>query len=230
MYWVLIFIIIVAFFVWASADIGSKVYLKTLCRLHTDKPYIALTFDDGPDAVMTPRILDVLNRYDIKATFFLVGEKVRMYPNIVQHIVNDGHIIGNHTYTHSIMFPLSSKQSVRKEIEDTQQVVKDVVGIQMLLFRPPFGVTNPIIGDVVRYCGLQAIGWSIRSFDTFEKQDRNNICKRVKRKLHNGAVILLHDRCKDADVLLEYILREVKACNMQVVMLDKLFGIEKYES
>ena len=70
----------------------------------------------------------------------------------------------------------------------------------------------------------------MRSFDTFERRERADVCKRIKRKLHNGAVILLHDRCKDADVLLEHILEEIKACHRQVVMLDKLFEIEKYEN
>ena len=231
MYWVSIAIIIViAFLVWASADIGSGVYLKTLCRRETDEPFVALTFDDGPDAVMTPRVLDTLNRYGVKATFFLVGEKVRKHPDIVRRIVGDGHIIGNHTYTHSAKFPLSSSQSVQKELADTQQIVEDIVGVKMRLFRPPFGVTNPIIGDVVRYFGMQSIGWSVRSFDTIEKRTREDVCRRIKRKLHNGAVILLHDRCKNADILLEYLLEEISACNMQVVMLDKLLEIEKYEN
>ncbi len=231
MYWVLTVIaIIIAFFVWASADIGSGVYLKTLCRKHTDKPFVALTFDDGPDAVMTPRVLDTLNRYGVKATFFLVGEKVRKYPDLVRRMVNEGHIIGNHTYTHSVMFPLSSRQSVQKEIAETQRAVEDIAGIKMRLFRPPFGVTNPVIGAAVRDCGLQAIGWSVRSLDTFERRGRMDVCNRIKRKLHNGAVILLHDRCKDADVLLAHVLDEIKACNRQVVMLDKLFEIAKYEN
>lgn len=230
MYWALIIILGLAFFVWASADVGSGIYLKTLCRKHTDKPYIALTFDDGPDAVMTPRVLDVLNRYGIKATFFVVGEKVRRHPDIIHRIVDDGHTIGNHTYTHSVTFPLSCSQQVRKEIDDAQQAVEDVVGIRMRLFRPPFGVTNPIIGDVVRYRGLQAIGWEIRSLDTLEGTDRNEVCKRIKRKLRNGSVILLHDRCKDSDILLEYVINEIQACNMRIVMLDKLFEIQKYEN
>ncbi len=231
MYWVLTVIaIITVFFVWASADIGSGVYLKTLCRKHTDKPFVALTFDDGPDAVMTPRVLDTLNRYGVKATFFLVGEQARKYPDLVRRMVNEGHIIGNHTYTHSVMFPLSSRQSVQKEIADTQRVVEDIAGIKMRLFRPPFGVTNPVIGAAVRDCGLQTIGWSVRSLDTFERRGRMAVCNRIKRKLHPGAVILLHDRCKEADVLLAQVLDEIKACNRQVVMLDKLFEIAKYEN
>ena len=205
-------------------------YLKTLCRRETDEPFVALTFDDGPDAVMTPRVLDTLNRYGVKATFFLIGEKVRKHPDIVRRIVGDGHIIGNHTYTHSAKFPLSGSQSVQKELADTQRIVEDIVGVKMRLFRPPFGVTNPIIGNAVRYSGLQSVGWSVRSFDTVEKRDRADVCRRIRRRLHNGAVILLHDRCKDADILLEYLLEEIRACNMQVVMLDKLLEVEKYEN
>ena len=230
MYWILIFIIVAAFLVWASADVGSGVYIKTLCRIRTDKPHIALTFDDGPDAVMTPRVLDILDRYGVKATFFLVGEKVRMNPDIVRRMVDAGHIIGNHTYTHSVLFPLSDRRSVQKEIEDTQQVVNDIAGIRMHLFRPPFGVTNPIIGDVVRNCGLQTVGWSVRSLDTFGCRSREAVLGRIKHKLHKGAIVLLHDRCNDADVLLERLLQELAKCNMRVVALDELFGIKRYES
>lgn len=231
MYWVLIVIAVIVFFlVWASADIGSGVYLKTLCRKQTERPVVALTFDDGPDAIMTPRVLDVLNRHGVKAAFFLVGEKARKYPDLVRRIVDDGHIIGNHTYTHSAIFPLSGRQSVQKDIADTQQAVESITGIKMRLFRPPFGVTNPVIGDAVRYFGMQTIGWSVRSLDTMEKRDRIDVCNRIKRKLHNGAVILLHDRCKDADILLEHLLEEIRTCNMQVVILDKLFEIDGYEN
>ena len=116
------------------------------------------------------------------------------------------------------------------EIEKTKRAVEDVAGVRMRLFRPPFGVTNPIIGRVIRSLGLQTVGWNVRSFDTFEKKDRDAVCKHIKRKLCNGSVILLHDRCKDADILLEYVLKEIKACNMQVVMLDRLFEIKAYEN
>lgn len=216
------------FFVWASANVGSGVYLKTRCRGRTDKAYVALTFDDGPDAYMTPKVLDVLDRHGVKATFFVVGEKVRKFPDIVRRIVDEGHIVGNHTYSHSAVFTISGRRMVQKEIEDTQRAVDSIAGVQMLMFRPPFGVTNPIIGAAVRYCGLTGIGWSLRSFDTL-KVDRSVVCRRIKRKLHNGAVILLHDRCDNADILLESVLKEIETRNLQVAGLDKIFDIKKHE-
>lgn len=230
MYWVLIVIGVLAFFVWASADVGSGVYLKTQCRRRTDAPYVALTFDDGPDEAMTPRVLELLKQHGVKATFFLIGERVRRHPEIVRRIVDEGHLIGNHTYTHSALFPLSGGRSVRREIEETQRAVEEAVGIRMRLFRPPFGVTNPILGRVVRSCGLQAVGWSIRSFDTVGRIARKRVCDRIGKALHRGAVILLHDRCREADLLLEGVLKEIAACGLQAVRLDKLFEMKEYEN
>ena len=100
MYWIVAIIIIgavSAFLVWASADVASNVYRNTLCRGRNDERVVALTFDDGPDEQMTPRVLDVLNERNIKATFFLVGEKVERHPELVRRMVAEGHIVANHT-------------------------------------------------------------------------------------------------------------------------------------
>ena len=229
MYWAVIVIFILAILVWASADVGSGVYLKTLCCRHTDKPVVALTFDDGPDEKMTPRVLDVLGRYGIKATFFLTGRQVEKHPEIAKRIVEEGHMVGNHTYSHSPMFALWNRRRVMQDVYCARQIIEDAVGLRPRLFRPPFGVTNPIIGRVIRDAGMQGIGWSIRSYDTVEQMDRDSICRRVGRKLCNGGVILLHDRCKDADIVLESVVAAIKASGRETVTIDKLFEIEGYE-
>lgn len=221
----MIVITVALFMVWASADVGSGVYLHTVCRKQTDRPYVALTFDDGPDETMTPRVLDILGRHGIKATFFVVGEKVRRYPDLVRRMVDEGHTVGNHTLSHSPMFPLWGRERVTREIEQTQRTVKETAGVRMRFFRPPFGITNPVIGRAVRQSGLQAIGWSIRSFDTVACQERSEVCRRITKRLHNGAVILLHDRCEGGDVLLEELLEVLADKEMEVVGLEKMFGI-----
>ena len=232
MYWVIAILLFVLtlFLVWASADVGSNIYLKAVCKGSDKKKVIALTFDDGPDELMTPKVLDVLKRYDIKATFFLIGTKVDKNPDIVKRIVEEGHIVANHTYTHSGLFPLSGKQKVKQELQKCNESIKNAIGVYPLLFRPPFGVTNPIIGKAVNVVGLRTIGWSIRSLDTINSKTRAEICRAVESKLHPGAIILLHDRCTKSDELLESIIQAALKNNYNFISLDNMLKIDVYEN
>ena len=215
-------IILLAFLVWASADIGSGIYLKSFCHKPISEKIVALTFDDGPDEVMTPKVLAVLKQYDIKATFFMVGSKVAQRPHIVREMIAEGHNIGNHTYSHKGMFPLSGAEEVEMELRKCNDAIAEISGEQPKLFRPPFGVTNPIIGRVVRELGLNSIGWSIRSLDTVSKRSREDVYTKVIRQLHPGAVILLHDRCKDADILLQMLIPKIIEKGYRFTTIDNL--------
>lgn len=231
MYWVIIILVfaLILFLVWASADVGSNIYLKALCKGDGAQRVVSLTFDDGPDEQMTPLVLDVLKQYNIKATFFLVGSKVDNNPDIVRRIVAEGHIVANHTYSHSGLFPLSSKREVKQELERCNTAIKRSTGLSPKLFRPPFGVTNPIIGAVIKSLNLKTIGWSIRSLDTMADKSRSIICQRVKERLHPGAIILLHDRCDKADELLKEIIQTTLKNNYNFISVDKMLKINPYE-
>lgn len=232
MCWVIIILAIALtlFLVWASADVGSNVYLKSVCKGAVKDKVVTLTFDDGPDELMTPKVLDVLKRYDIKAVFFLIGEKVDKNPGIVRRIVEEGHIVANHTYSHSGLFPLSGKGKVMQELQKCGESIKNAIGRHPLLFRPPFGVTNPIIGRAVNAQGLKTIGWSIRSLDTVDGKTRAEILRKVEAKLHPGAIILLHDRCAKSDELLESIIESALNRNYSFIPLDKMLKIDVYEN
>lgn len=217
------------FLVYASASISSGVYVKALCHGKTDQPVVALTFDDGPDENMTPKVLEVLRRHGVRATFFLVGEKAARNPETVRQILNEGHLIGNHTWSHSPFFPTWSFTKVEKELAGTEKVVEEITGKRMKLFRPPFGVTNPVIGRAVRHKEYVAVGWSVRSLDTDLKCSREAVCRRVMDRMHNGAVVLLHDRLPEADRLLEMILQNLEKSGMRVVGTDELLEFHAYE-
>ena len=220
---------VLAFFVWASADIGSGVYVRCLCSGPEDRKCISLTFDDGPDEMMTPKILDVLNKYNLKATFFVIGEKAEGNPEIVRRMVNEGHIVGGHSLRHSDNFPLQSSQTIYNELCECEEIVYGITGKRILLFRPPFGVTNPFISKAVREKKCKCVGWSIRSFDTNENEDIESIFKRIARKLHNGGIILLHDRCDKADELLEMVISDLLNKNYDIINLDEMLDINPYQ-
>ena len=231
MYWIIfIAIACLLFLIWASADIASGIYLKAICKGNTTDKIVSLTFDDGPDSDMTPRVLDVLKQNDITATFFLIGNRVKTNPEIVSRMYKEGHLVANHTYSHLSTFPLSSSSRVKQEIENTNEAIYSVVGKVPHLFRPPFGVTNPIIGKVVKQKSLTTIGWSIRSLDTISKRSRNEVCEKVVGALHPGAIILLHDVCQDTDILLKQLIPMILEQGYRIVPLNKLLSIDCYEN
>ena len=220
---------VLAFFIWASADIDSGVYVNCFCKGSGDRRCVSLTFDDGPDENMTPKVLDVLKKYNIKATFFLIGKKAEKNPAIVKRIVNEGHIIGGHSWSHSCDFPLQSPETIYNELYRCEELLYDLTGKRILLFRPPFGVTNPLVAEAVNVKKCNCVGWSIRSFDTNDCEDRVSVCKRITRKLHNGGIILLHDRCDNADQLLEMLISDLLCKDYDIINLDEMLYINPYQ-
>ncbi len=188
---------------------------------------IAITFDDAPLEPQTNQVLDLLKQYNIKALFFLIGKQIKGNETIVQRIVNEGHIIGNHSFSHVNSFPIFS---VEKMIEDTQQCdaeIERVTGKRVRLFRPPFGVTNPRIAATVKQQNYISIGWSLRSYDT-SITDRTKLMQRCLVSLRGGDIVLFHDWGKHTlDILPEWI-AEVNKRGFEIVRADELLGIEAY--
>lgn len=230
MAWVIVILLlgVLAALVWASADIGSGVYLKALCRAESADKVVALTFDDGPDADSTPRVLDLLKRYDVRATFFVVGEQARQNPELIHRMVAEGHTVAGHSYYHLPQSTLWSSQHYTEELFRCNDVVARLTGLRMRLYRPPFGVTNPPIARAVKNLGLIPVGWSVRSLDTMTK-DTDRVVDRVMRGLRGGDVILLHDRLENSEELLEKLLTALRTQHYTTVTVDELFKIEAYE-
>lgn len=153
---------------------------------------VAITFDDGPNPIYTPQILDILKEKDVKATFFVVGLHVKKYPEIARRIVAEGHDIGNHTYTHKDLVP-STRRMVLAQVHKTDHVIKHVTGVATNLFRPPRGIyssaVRKLLVDEERY---HFILWSVSSTD-WRKISPGNILKRVARYTRPGAILLFHD-------------------------------------
>ncbi len=168
---------ITVFMVWASASIRSGVYVRAFCREKTDRKVVYLTFDDGPHPPETVRVLDVLREHGARATFFLIGSKVSGNEAVLRRMLEEGHALGLHTYSHADTFPLLSFDKMLADVNEGKRAVESVAGKKISLFRPPFGVTNPTIAKVIRTLGLQTVGWDVRSFDTMFCKSSEHSCK-----------------------------------------------------
>lgn len=211
-----------------SASVRASWYLRMRCRARGTGRRVALTFDDGPDPQRTPAVLDLLARQGVRATFFVVGARAEAHPELVRRMAAEGHVVGNHSYTHSWRFPLRSLGRTMEELRRTGEVLHRITGLQPRLFRPPFGVTNPTIARAVRRLGLDPVGWSIRSLDTMGRSPER-VAARILRHLHPGAVILLHDRCAGSERLVGLLVEGLRSRGLEPVTLPELFDIEAYE-
>lgn len=227
MVWVSIAIVLIgigAFLFYASYSIRSGIYVKALCKKETHEKVVALTFDDGPDPDYTPKVLDVLKQHQVHATFFCVGSKAEQYPELVERIRSESHLIGNHSYTHAGIFPLFSLEKMVQDMQQSQQILETLTKQKIQLFRPPFGVTNPTLAKAVRQLGYTTIGWNIRSFDT-RGESTDKVFRRITQQLEPGSVILLHDRLSNSTDLLVRLLNHLMNHNYKVVRIDELFEL-----
>jgi polysaccharide deacetylase len=215
-YYLALGLLFVGLLSWGVFDIRLGYFVPTLCRLkNKQKRQVVLTFDDGPTE-LTPLFLDLLNRYEVKAIFFCIGRQIAQYPQIVQRIKNEGHLIGNHTYSHIPQNCFASTAAMTQEIQQTDALLAQL-GIVTPYFRPPYGVTNPHIASAARRTGKRVIGWDIRSLDTVIK-DETRLWSRVVSKLSQGNIILMHDTSEHTLHVLEQLLKYLKANDYQVVL------------
>lgn len=204
-------------------------FLPIISRSITDSKAVALTFDDGPCPVTTPIILQELKQYNFKATFFVIGEKVEKYPNLITDILADGHTIGNHSWQHDNLLMLRSKKRLEQDIKKTQ-VSLQKHSIRPLVFRPPAGITNPKLKSVLQDENLKAVTFSCRALDYGNKKIAN-LSNRIMSKLKPGDIILLHDLEPDSEELLQEwkqelinLFNKLEQKTHPVVPLEKLIG------
>ncbi len=152
---------------------------------------IALTYDDGPNDPHTQRLLEVLASHGVHATFFLIGRYVQRHPEIVREIVQAGHVVGNHTFTHPVL-TLRSEAEIRQELSACRAALQDAIGAHSNLFRPPFGGRRPAVLRVARELGLEPIMWNVTGYD-WNAPPAAVIERKVAKQIRGGDVVLLHD-------------------------------------
>ncbi len=153
---------------------------------------ICITLDDGPDPDVTPAVLEILDRYRCKASFFPIGERVASHPDAVREIVRHGHCVENHSFRHSLWFSFYGLGRFRREIEAAQEVISRTAGLAPEFFRAPAGLRNPLLGPVISQLGLNFVSWTRRGFDTVTG-DPALVFERLVRDLAAGDILLLHD-------------------------------------
>ena len=203
-----------------------RVFADAVIRGPKDARGVVLTFDDGPDPVWTPRVLDLLDASSSKATFFVIGRKAELHAGVVRDIVRRGHAIGVHSYEHDRLFSLRTERSVRADLERALTALEQITGERPMLFRPPIGHTNPTIARVADALDLVVVGWSVSGRDGTARADPDAVAARVRAGIRDGAIVLLHDASERGTHepagarALPQILRAIDAANLEVVPLS----------
>ena len=153
---------------------------------------ISLNFDDGPDPEVTPRVLEVLDRYRVRASFFCIGRKAAAFPELVWEIVRRGHSVENHSHRHSLAFAFYGYSSLKQEVEASQRTIAGISGRPPAFFRAPAGFRSPLLDPVMAACGLRYVSWTRRGFDTVSC-DADTVLGRLAKGFAPGDILLMHD-------------------------------------
>ncbi|MEZ4962270.1 MAG: polysaccharide deacetylase family protein [Saprospiraceae bacterium] len=212
---------------WGSYSIRSGFFMKTTCLGPPEKNAIAITFDDGPLAAYTPKVLGILEAHDVKAAFFCIGHRIQGNEALLKKMVAEGHLVGNHSFSHHFWFDLFSKKKMVEDLLQASEAIEKATGLRPAFFRPPYGVINPNLKSAIESCGFHTIGWSIRSLDTVVG-DKEKLMQRVMDQLKPGAIVLFHDHGKMTLEILPEFIRAARAKGLRIVPLDELLNIEPY--
>lgn len=189
--------------------------------------FVAITFDDGPNSDFTPQVLSLLKKFNMKATFFCIGRNAEANSTLCRQIISEGHTIGNHTYSHANNFGFYSTERVVSELKKTNRIIKEQTGLELKLYRPAFGVTNPKIKKALKITGLRSVGWNKRSLDTTPLSEQK-ILGRLTHNLKKGDVLLLHDSSSKSVGVLEQLLLFLQTKKLESVTVDQLLEVQAY--
>ncbi|MFH6602751.1 polysaccharide deacetylase family protein [Maribacter algicola] len=221
-------------FIWLSLTVLGSFFVQWNYHLksyHSNKAinenWVSITFDDGPNREITPKILEILKKNGAKATFFCVGKYMEKYPDLTNRIIEEGHTLGNHTYSHPEAFGFFGTSKVVEELRKTKSLIKELTDSDTNLYRPAFGVTNPNIEKAVKQLELKPIGWNVRSLDTTSRPVKT-VLRRITSKVSKGDIILLHDTSEKTIKVLERLLVFLQEKNLRSVTVEQLLDIDSH--
>jgi peptidoglycan/xylan/chitin deacetylase (PgdA/CDA1 family) len=207
--------------------VHSNFYIPVVCRAHTDKKEIALTFDDGPHEINTLLVLETLKQKNVAAAFFCIGKCIKDNQDLVKKIDAEGHLIGNHSYSHDFWFDLFPADAMIDELKETDDTVERIIHKTPRFFRPPYGVTNPMLAKAIRARNYVPIGWNVRTMDTVIKDDQKLLTK-ISGNIRPGDIFLFHDTQDVTVKALPAFINTVHEQGFKIVRLDKLLMTEAY--
>ncbi|MBS1644398.1 MAG: polysaccharide deacetylase family protein [Bacteroidetes bacterium] len=227
-WWLLVLLLVFSTILALGAiKIGWNFYITSHHRGDGSQKRIALSFDDGP-AAHSETILDILRSEQVPATFFCIGKCVERTPEIARRYDAEGHLVGNHTYHHQGGFYFKNRKSMHAELQQTNDLISETIGKRPKLFRPPYGVTNPVLSKALDLCNMHSIGWSLRSFDTISKSPEA-LLRKLLAQTKNGDIILLHDSIANTAAVLTSYIQSCKQRGFTFVRLDELLNVKPYE-
>jgi len=201
----------------------------SLSSVHVDQPVIAMTFDDGPSAALTPRLLDILKQRNIKVTFFVLGQLVQEHPEILQRAAAEGHEIGNHSWDHKALNKLA-EGGLRHELADTSSEITKAIGKPVTLMRPPYGATNPRLNRAIeKEYGMKVILWSVDPLD-WKRPGPQIVSQRILKGTQPGSIILSHDIHPGTIEAMPATLDALLAKGYKFVTVSELLGMESKQT
>jgi len=207
---------------------GSSFFLPVASRGNSGQPWVSLTFDDGPNAVSTPLLLDFLSRHGLTATFFVNGDKAQSFPDLVIEMLRDGHTIGNHSTSHDNLLMFRGSKRVAAEIADTQNILKQL-GINTKIFRPPVGIVTPRYATAMDALGLTMVTFRRRPRDLGNRRTKG-LAAGILADIRGDDILLLHDapprQAANASWLaeLEALVTGITERGLVIMPLDSLLG------
>jgi polysaccharide deacetylase family sporulation protein PdaB len=210
----------------------------TLARANTTEVFIhgfknqkkvALTFDDGPDSQLTPKLLDILKKYDVKASFFVIGNRVDNSPGVLKRIAEEGHLVLNHSYTHP-EFKKLDNNAIKKEILDNEEKIYSTIGLRPAIVRPPYGSVDQRVANLIKDLGYKTALWSIDTLD-WQNRNKDKIISNVMSSVKTEDIILMHmneDKTATLDAVPELI-EKLKKSGYGFVTLDEMLEVNAYK-
>jgi peptidoglycan/xylan/chitin deacetylase (PgdA/CDA1 family) len=186
---------------------ASNFYLPVVSRGSSGRKAVALTFDDGPNPQTTPELLRLLKKHRVAGTFFVNGRKAGLYPHLIEEILSHGHCVANHSFNHDVFMAFRSRQTVMRDIEAVQEVLRRH-GITPLAFRPPAGITGPRLREVLQPKGMFAVNFSCQARDGGNRWLRH-LSQKILRRLRPDDIVLLHDIAPRSAALLSLWVEEI---------------------
>jgi peptidoglycan-N-acetylglucosamine deacetylase len=221
---------LVIYFSLAAAGIvlpQLEMFGDVVWRGPTGRRQLALTFDDGPHPVTTRTVLGLLAQRGHHATFFVLGRKALLFPDVVREIHEAGHTLGIHGHSHPWLYALRSPRAVADDIARAQAAVESAAGVRPTLFRPPIGRVSPRVAAGARRAGVTTVAWTVRGLDGVSMTRPDDVLRRLRKKLGDGSIVLLHDAAEDDDFepagvqCLPALLEEIERRGLATVGVDE---------